>query len=179
MASKPKASPKKKPAKKKLSANIGGRPSKYSEAWAVKMALVMARAGMIDKGMAVAMGVAESTFHKWKLDHPEFAAALTKGKEDENILLEHALFREAKGYWVTEITTYKDTDGEVTNSMESQKWVRGNATSQIFALKNRLPEIYRDRQEVLLDFDNDPLKVFGEGLMKFRLAEDDKNRITD
>ena len=156
-----------------------GRPSKYNSALMPKLAEMMARMGMIDKDMAVYIGIAESTFHKWKKDHPEFADALTIGKEEPDGKVEAALYTTALGTTYDEITQQRKPNPEtgeevVTGTVLTRRHVAPSVAAQIFWLKNRRPDRWRDKQELDIDMENDPLLKFAEGLAAFRL--DDKEQ---
>ncbi len=176
---------KKKPAKKP---ETRGRPSKYSKGM-VLAAEMMARAGMIDKDMAAKIGVAKSTFDKWKLDHPEFAEALTIGKQEPDDAMEAALYKSGMGSTFDEIIQDRKTVPDpqdktktievITKTHLVRRHVAPVVLAQIFWLKNRRPKTWRDRQEVAIDIADSPLAVFGQAMQNFHLADDDKNRITD
>ena len=151
------------------------RPTKYSKNYVPVLAELMARCGMIDKDMAKYIGVAESTFHKWKIDHPEFAASLEKGKKVADDEVVAALKKSAIGYYVEEITQRRDADGETIGTTLSKRWVPGSTGSMCFWLKNRDPENWRDKQEIEIDMANDPLLKFAEAMAGFRLPEDAGN----
>ena len=193
---KKKASPKKKPAKKQPPKNKAGRPTKYS-AGLVIAAKFMARTAMIDKDMAAEIGVSPSTFNKWKNDHPEFAEALRKGKQDPDDAMEAALYKSGMGSTFDEIvqdrkTVPDPTEEEpfrtkdiITNTHLVRRHVAPVVTAQIFWLKNRRPPSetqkgWSDRREIKIDMEDSPLAIFAEALQNnFRLSDDDKNRITD
>ena len=142
-----------------------GRPTVYHAKYAPMAAELMAMHGMIDKDMADRFQVAESTFHKWKKDHPEFKKALKKGKETPDNQAISALLKSGLGYFVIESETYYDADGNITGSVERRKWIKENSTSLIFWLKNRLPEDWKDRQEIEIDMANDPLLKFADAVL--------------
>jgi len=89
---------KKKPAVKKKA----GRPTVYHAKYAPLAVELMAMHGMIDKDMAVRFQIAESTFHKWKKDYPEFRKALKRGKETPDDKAIAALLKSGLGYFVVE-----------------------------------------------------------------------------
>lgn len=155
-----------------------GRPSKYSSIYVPKLANLMARNGMIDKDMAKFLGVAESTFHKWKNDHPEFAEALTKGKEEPDDKVEAALFRNAIGFAEDEITQDRKPDPNnpgqeiVIRTHLNRRYIAPSVAAQIFWLKNRRPDRWKDKQDFNVEFESDPLAQFAEGLRAFRLDKD-------
>ena len=142
----------------------------------------MARCGMIDKDMAKYIGIAESTFHKWKTDHPEFADALTKGKEEPDDKVEAALLRTALGSTFDEIVQDREPveDPEhpgkfiekTIRTHLTRRHLAPNVAAQIFWLKNRRPDRWRDKQEIEIDMDNDPLMKFAEAMATFKLPEE-------
>lgn len=144
-----------------------GRPSKYSKIFAPRLAEMLARAGMTDKEMAIYIGIAESTFHKWKIDHPEFMEAITKGKEEPDDKVEAAMFRTAIGYFEDEATQHsKIVDGEkvITGQTITHRYFPGNVAAQIFWSKNRRPDRWKDRQEIGVDMQNDPVFILADAL---------------
>lgn len=100
------------------------------------------RDGLTDEQIARNFGVNFKTVMKWKEDHSEFMEAIKKGKEVSDYELENALHKRATGYYYEEET--------VTNAgkvVKVKKYEHANPTSLIFALKNRLPNKYRDKVE--------------------------------
>ena len=78
----------------------------------------------------------------WNEKYPAFSTAIKKGKEVSDYELENALHKRAVGYYYEEET--------VTNAgkvVKVKKYEHSNPTSLIFALKNRLPNKYRDKVE--------------------------------
>lgn len=132
----------KKPAPKKRN---GGRATTYSAA-ALKLAYWCARSGLIDTEIAAELGIAISTFYKWRKAHPEFAEALDAGKDIPDEKVEQALYKRAIGYEYEE-TKIKDTiKGEETTHSTLQ--MAPDTTACIFWLKNRRPERWRDKHDV-------------------------------
>lgn len=89
-----------------------------------------ARDGLIEKQIAKNMSVGYSTFRVWKKDHPEIAEVIRKGKEVVDREVENALFKSATGFMGPDGRYYPPV-----------------ITAQIFWLKNRKPEMWRDKQE--------------------------------
>lgn len=119
-----------------------------------------ARDGLTDENMAHNIGIAKSTFCKWKNEHHEFKDILKKNKEVADIIIENALYKKATGYTVSLKKTFKvkevfyDDNGKKIR--ETEKLVDGydemhipaDTTAQIFWLKNRRKEVWRDKQEI-------------------------------
>lgn len=137
-----------------MAAKSRGRPSKYHATYAPLMAQFMARLGMIDIDMARELGIAESTFQKWKTDHPEFAKAITRGKEHPDDIVEAALFRRALGYEYVEETEELNAEGDMILTKRYHKHMPSETLASIYWLNNRRSDKWRQRQEVLNTFDD-------------------------
>lgn len=77
-----------------------------------------ARDGLNDEQIAEKIDIAASTLYEWKNKYPEISEALKKGKEVVDYQVENALLDKA---------------------------LNGDATAQIFWLKNRRPDKWRDK----------------------------------
>lgn len=152
--------------------NKGGRKSKYQTHVEPKLFEVecWARDGLIDEQIAKNLGVAYSTFRTYINKFPALSAALKKGKEVIDYEVENALLKRALGYRYNEITREPvDQRNEETGEMETvmmetkivTKEVVPDTTAQIFWLKNRKPNDWRDKQDIQhsggMDINN-PLK---------------------
>ncbi len=96
---------------------------KYQK-WLLKENLLLlegwARDGLTDEQIAKNMGVSYSTLKDWKNKYSAISAVLKKGKEVVDYEVENALLSSA---------------------------LEGNTTAQIFWLKNRRPDKWRDKQK--------------------------------
>ncbi len=99
-----------------------------------------ARNGLTDDQIAHNMGVSLSTLYEYKNKYSDIFEALKKGKEVVDIEVENALLKRAMGY--------KYTEQVITNGMvvEVEKVMQPDVTAQIFWLKNRKPDDWRDKQ---------------------------------
>ena len=101
--------------------------AKYEE-WLTEEGLVLiggwARDGLTDEQIASNMGIAVSTLYIWKKEHLEISETLKKVKEVVDYEVENALHKSA---------------------------LEGNVTAQIFWLKNRKPDKWRDKQDIKID----------------------------
>lgn len=130
----------------------GGRKSKYHthieprlkeiEAWA--------RDGLTDEQIAKNLGVAYSTFRKYKDEYPAFSAALKKGKEVVDIEVENALLKRALGYEYEEVKTYiEEVDGKKKKRVEKTvKHVPADVSAAIFWLRNRKGFVWSNRDAI-------------------------------
>ena len=109
----------------------------------------LARRGCSDEEIAEAFGVSVRTVYNWKKAHPEFLQALNecKGKADEAVV--ESLYARACG--LTKRTTKKereviDADGNKVKLTELiEETLPPDTTAMIYWLKNRQPELWRDR----------------------------------
>ena len=108
------------------------------EAWA--------RDGLIDEQIAKNMGITPSTLYEWKKNYSEISESLKKGKEVVDIQVENALLKRALGCSYKEIKEEKTVDGKRVTV--TTKEVVPDTTAQIFWLKNRRPERWRDKQDI-------------------------------
>jgi len=141
---KAKAKPKKKAAAKKTVKKKEGRPTKYKPEYcekAYKLCLLSAT----DAQMADFFEVAESTFHKWKLDFPEFSEALKKGKLIADAEVADSLIKRALGYSHTETKVFNNNGEILTHDVT--KHYPPDATAIAYWLNNRQKENWRQRQE--------------------------------
>lgn len=119
--------------------------SKYFTHVEPKLTLVegWARDGLTDKQIAKNLGISKDSFYKYKKQYSDFSDSLKKGKEIIDYEVENALLKRALGYEYHEVT-YEH--GEETKRVTKQ--VAPDTTAQIFWLKNRKPDRWRDKQVV-------------------------------
>ena len=80
-----------------------------------------ARMGLTDEQIAHNMGISRSTLSEYKVKYKDIADTLKKGKDVVDIQVENALLKSA---------------------------LEGSNTAQIFWLKNRRPDRWRDKRDV-------------------------------
>lgn len=108
-----------------------------------------ARDGLTDEQIAKNVGVAVKTLYEWKNKYGEICEALKRGKEIIDRQVENALLQRALGYEYTETTReYIPELGEMLVTKKVTKQVAPDTTAQIFWLKNRKPEQWRDKRDV-------------------------------
>lgn len=93
----------------------------------------IASLGLIDSEIAVILGISERTLNYWKKD-PEFLQSIKRGKTKADAKVTQSLYRSATGY------EYTDKNGQ-------KVYVPPNITAIIFWLKNRRPDLWRDKQQ--------------------------------
>lgn len=105
-----------------------------------------ARDGLTEEQIAANCGVNVKTLWDWKSKFDPICNAIKKGKEVVDYEVENALLKRALGYeYQEERVEHSDKDGYKV--IQTIRHVPGDTTAQIFWLKNRRPEKWRDRRE--------------------------------
>lgn len=144
------------------------RVSRKYEKWLTEEGLLQitgwARDGLTDKQIAKNCSCSLSAFKEWKKRFPELAEALRKGKDVVDREVENALYKSAVGYVQTlrkpvkiRIVEYDPATGKKVSELE--RWITveeevlvpAQVTAQIFWLKNRKPDLWRERQAEATD----------------------------
>ena len=129
----------------------GGRPTKFNKDFHPKLALLLAEKGLTLPQIAEQMNVAPSTVSKWQVEHAEFSEALKNGKEGPDDLVERSLFERATGFKHIVQKPMSVSCGQGLGSeveiVEFEERVVPDVTAQIFWLKNRRPERWREKIE--------------------------------
>lgn len=138
------------------------------EAWA--------RDGLTDEQIAHNMGISVASLYNYKNQHLEILEALKKNKEIVDIEVENALHKKALGYNVPVRKAFKvkeviyNDNGKKIKETERLEYadeeihVPADTTAQIFWLKNRKKEQWRDKVEY--ETNNDDLNKVKELLAK-------------
>src|SRR4029077_13601462 len=124
----------------------------------------LCRSGSTDKDLALFFKVSINTIGNWKKRHPDFFLALLKGKQEADANVAEALYRNAIGYDYYENQPVKlkrkifDDTGKLIRTEEYVQFVplkkhsKPDTTAQIFHLKNRRPDLWRDvKQDPVLE----------------------------
>ena len=117
-----------------------------------------ARDGLSDEQVAKNVGISRSTLNVWREKYPDISDALKEGKEVADRIVENALFKSAQGYMVKvkkpikiHVIEYASGTGRKKKEYdkivqgEEEQWIPGQVTAQIFWLKNRKPEKWREK----------------------------------
>ena len=105
-----------------------------------------ARDGLTDEQIAGNVGITATTLYEWKNRFPEISEALKKGKEIVDIQVENALLKRALGYeYMEERVEISEKDGRKV--IQTVKQVIPDTAAQIFWLKNRRPDRWRDKPQ--------------------------------
>ena len=125
------------------------------------------RNGATEEEVAKKLGISLRSLHNYKTRYPEFLEAVSKSRDIADAEVEAALFKRAIGYKYTEITKERiidksqkarheqgefelteDDKGELLVTKEVIKSVAPDVTAQIFWLKNRRSDKWRDKQDI-------------------------------
>ena len=145
-------------------------PEKYMEPerWRGKLGLYhpshaerieqLARIGLTLFQICVAFGIHEDTLKRWFDRHPELREGYEKGRNIHDHGVQDALLQRAMGfeYWEEKEFEGVDVFGRPYKyTTRTKKKVLGDTTAQIFWLKNRHPDEWRDvyKQEVRTQVD--------------------------
>lgn len=124
-----------------------------------------ARDGLTDEQIASSMGINVATLYRWKKKECKICEALKKGKEVVDIQVENALLKRALGYdYQEQKVEVSEKDGRKV--IQTMKHVPPDTTAQIFWLKNRRPEKWRDKpivdNQADLERENNLLEQIGQ-----------------
>jgi hypothetical protein len=108
----------------------------------------MAEEGLLDEQIASQLGIKISTYYLYQKQHIEFLEALKEGKKKPNLEVEASLFKMCTGWTFQERKARPDPMDKTGRRMKVveviEKQVLPNVVAQIFWLKNRMPERWRD-----------------------------------
>ena len=120
-----------------------------------------ARDGLTEEQIAKNMGVSRSTLSDYKVKYPDILRAIKNSKEVADREVENALFNKATGYTVKlkkpmkvrhveydEVSGRKAAEYERIEYIEEEVHVPADTTAQIFWLKNRKSNEWRDKVTV-------------------------------
>ena len=144
-------------------------PKAYDATWVPVIAGQLAREGKSHTKIAAFIGIGIKEFRRWVAAHPELADSLANNTAVADAKVEASQFQRACGYDYEEkkVIGTQSKEGKVAAERVEiiKKHVPGDVTAQIFYLKNRRPDRWRDRHEY--DFyrmSDDELVTVAEGL---------------
>lgn len=126
--------------------NKGGRPSAYTERYA-EQALKLTRLGATDAELANFFDVSEQTINAWKHAHPQFLESVKAGKVLADAEVADKLFKRATGYEQKAVKISSNPAGEEHVTEYTERFPP-DTTAAIFWLKNRRPDLWRDRHDL-------------------------------
>lgn len=129
-----------------------GRPSAYRPEFD-DQTTKLCRLGATDKQIADFFGVSEQTLNAWKKAHPSFLESLKAGKELADAEVADRLFKRATGYQHQAVKIVADAKTGAEHQVPYTEHYPPDTTACIFWLKNRRPDLWRDRVEQQLTGD--------------------------
>lgn len=146
-----KPAPRKK--KKRAKSERTGRKGKYHE-WITEQGLGIVAAwkrnGLTNEQIAKNIGVNQDTLYTWIRRFPEFSEALKIGRDEADMQVENALFKRALGYYTEDIQ--EEYEGTVrVKRVVKKKWVAPDISAQIFWLKNRASNRWRNDDRLIVN----------------------------
>lgn len=154
----PRAKTEKKPEQPKKKSK-GGRPSSYKPEFVEIAKKVCSTFGFIDTQLADVLGVSVQTLNSWKIKYPEFLAALKSGKDVPDDRVEASLYHKAIGYSYDAVKIVADAKTGSVVKVPYREHVPPDTTAMIFWLKNRRPELWREKHEVAHNVSHDNISA--------------------
>jgi len=125
--------------------NLGGRPSAYRAAFA-DQAYKFTLLGATDKLLGEFFEVSEQTINTWKQKHPKFLESIKRGKAVADATVAASLYHRANGYSHKAVKIMQHEGASYEH--EYTEHYPPDTTAAIFFLKNRRPDLWRDRQQL-------------------------------
>ena len=132
--------------------------------------------GFTDEEISKFYNINRTTFHNWKLKHKSFYDSLKDWKLEADAKVERSLYERAVGAEYDEIVREKVQWGDKISEEDikeiksenlykikvTTKKIIPDVTAQIFWLKNRQPEVWKDRQEHNHGLNEQAMATFGQ-----------------
>lgn len=129
------------------------------------------RDGLTNEQIAKNIGINVKTLYDWKNKESNICNSLKKGREVADYEVENALFKRAVGYTIQVNEQKIDKDGCI-HDLVKDVHIPGDTTAQIYWLKNRKPDKWRDK---VADTENEEaITNASEILVKIRKTVDDR-----
>jgi hypothetical protein len=133
-----------------------GRPTTFKPEYSIDVER-LCKLGVTDRDLCLWFDVSLQTIKNWKSKHPEFFIKLIKGKQTADTEVAGKLHKNATGYEYEEDQAIKmkretrdPATGRITHTEEYieivrvKRFAKPDTTAQIFYLKNRRPDQWRD-----------------------------------
>ena len=165
-----------------------GRPTEYKEEYE-ELAFNYALLGATNPELAEFFGVSTSTIGNWFNDYPKFLDAVKRGKEEADANVAKSLYKRALGYKTKETRVSSGGENDVISTLEKE--VPPDTTAQIFWLKNRQKDKWRDRNHIdhttngesingdtiLAQMSEEDLEIIENVYSKYKKDEDEKRTV--
>lgn len=123
-----------------------GAPTKFNTRMCPQVRK-LALLGATDEQISDFLGISVATLNRWKESEPRFLSALKKGKEYADGQVAKSLYRRALGYSHKAVKIFADPKTGAEKIVEYTEKYAPETTACIFWLKNRRPDLWRDRVE--------------------------------
>jgi hypothetical protein len=132
------------------SARGRGRPSGYTPQHAER-AYHACLLGADNSRLADVLGVDRATVARWMSEHEDFCASVKRGKEIADEKVAKSLYRRALGYRHKAVKIFADAKTGAVVEVPYVEHYPPDTTAGIFWLKNRRPDVWRDRHQFEFD----------------------------
>lgn len=108
------------------------------------------RDGLSDEQIAKNIGINRTTLYDWINKYSDIANAYKKGTEVSTYEIENALYKSALGHFVEEVEIVETENdlGTTTTKKKHRRYIPPNTAAQIFILKNRRPDWWKDTRTI-------------------------------
>jgi transposase-like protein len=144
--------------RERMLANRMSAPMKYDPEFA-EIAKELCEGGATRADLADILGVHRTTITLWGNLYPDFAKAMRVGKGVADDRVKRSLYERATGYEYIdhEVVKLRNADGsERVEIVEVPRVMPPDVTAEIFWLKNRCPEEFRDKKDVGVTIEHVP-----------------------
>lgn len=134
------------------------RATDYNQKTHDHIVWALAVEGKTDKQIACILGITERTLNRWKKNYASFCQSLKEGKQVADVEVTKSLYERATGKTVIKhkkviVEMNKDGTQRPARVETTEDSLPADTTAAIFWLKNRRPDLWRDRQDVKIDND--------------------------
>lgn len=137
--------------------------------------------GLTDEEIAKKIGITRKTLYEWMNKFSDISDAIKRNKDVADRLVEQALYNKALGRCkVTETVkerrlNVKTGEYELVVVKETIKGVPPDVAAQVFWLKNRKPNTWRDKREVETEAHVTAFEQVSEVTAQILQADEDRN----
>ena len=127
-----------------------GKYKKWQEPENLTLIQGWRRDGLSDEQIAHNMNINRTTLYDWLNKYTDIANAYKKGTEVSTYEIENAMYKSAVGHFVEEMEIIEtETDlGKTTTKKKHRRYIPPNTAAQIFILKNRRPDWWKDTRTI-------------------------------